>query len=444
MGLYLLEDDTRKQTIINNKKIITSAFECFKFLIAYTAQSNYNDLFNLYKVKKAFEYSWLHLDWFNGLSSGLIDTALELTCLPYVSVDKLSLNRILVPWSSTLAIDPFYNLIQDINPGFIPEKQNNLEWIEVALGYTSVQEKATGDYAFIIDEHKLCKILQTASSLDNIKAMLVIDPIEAVEEIKADADDDKVIVWLNSFLRMLTEEQTELLTSSYAFIPNQHRKLISREIGSLFLVEIGNEAIKLVAEGLKFDIKSTLIFQRIDPHSDVFANSTLDKVLNILIAKCDTITDDDLKEKQKRAGLISFLGWLIDNKKNDLIKESYVIVEKGREGAVINYAKRRLFSSASDKLIAPISLWPAFSLYAEILPKKYIMINETTDLLSVEQLEYLCAHDLIYISPLQHRRKPGKNDLKLLAGNAEDYLRLLNDKEEIVENDHAYSDWGFR
>jgi len=439
-GVYLLEDDKNKHTIINNKKIITSAFDCLEFLIAYTTQSNYNDLFNLFKVKKAFEYSWLYLDWLNGLSSKLIDTALELVCLPYAKDDKLSLNTILVPWSSALNIDSFYNLILDIKPGFIPKKQDNHEWIEVAFGYASVQDRETGDYSFIIDEHKLCKILQKASTLDNVSSMLVSDTSTAGQETQTDSEDDDVVAWFNRFLAMLSKDQTEQLTSAYAFMPNQYRKLVSREVGSLFLDEIGNETIKTVAEGLKFEIKSTLIFQGIIPCTEVFQSSTLDKVLTILTSKCHSITEDDLNEKQKRTGLISFLGWLIDNKKNDLIKESYVIIEKGREAGEVNYAKRRLFSSASDKLIAPTSIWPSFSLYAEILPKKYIMITEVADLLNLEQLEYLCALDLIYLSPLQQRRKPGKNDLKLLAGNTEGYLSLLNDKEEIVENDLEYSD----
>jgi hypothetical protein len=439
-GIYLLEDDAGKQTIINNKKIITSAFSCLEFLISYTAQSNYQASYNLFKVKKAFEYSWLHLDWFNELSSQLIDTILELACLPYELEDKLKLSTILVPWSSSLVIDSFYNLIQDIRPGYIPVKQENLEWIEVAIGYTSVQDKATGDYSFIFDEHKLCKILQKASSLDNVRSMLSTETSYSDEEIQLHTMNDKVIAWFNRFLAMLNKEQTELLTSSYAFIPNQHRKFILREIGSLFIDEIGNETIKYVAEILKFDIKTTLIFKQITPHNGVFSSSTIEKVFNILIAKCDSITDDDLNEKQKRTGLISFLSWLINHERNDLIRESYVIAEKGKEGTTIKYDKRRLFSSPSDKLISPVSIWPTLSLYAEILPKKYIMIAEYADLLSTEQLDYLCAQDLIYMSPLQQRKKPGKNDLKLLAGNTEDYLNLLNDKEEIIENDHAYSD----
>jgi len=69
-----------------------------------------------------------------------------------------------------------------------------------------------------------------------------------------------------------------------------------------------------------------------------------------------------------------------------------------------------------------------------------IMINEYSEYLLNDHFEFLVQNDLVYLSPLLQRKYPNKNELKLLVKKKEDYIKLLNEKEEIISNDIEFSD----
>lgn len=431
-GVYLGEDDQNKPTIIENKRIISSALAEFETLVAYSAEKKDLNFFNLFKVKKSFEYSWLDVSWLNGLASGLIDVIVN---SPYIPNKEglLKINKIIIPYSAIIPELDYYTLVLDLKPGYIPPFEETLEWIAITHEYSILQDKAISDYEFIVDEAKVCSLLEQAGNLDTVDA--IFDKEDGVEEEYASAKS-----WFNRFFKLLSKDQTEQLSSTYAIIPNQNNKLIKRAMNSPYFDEIANEEIKTVALNFNWDLKATLIFPGIVTKGEIFLTSILDNILNKLDKICDEITDDDLNVVSKRSALIKYLDWLVLNKKADLIRDTYVIVEKGRESSTISYSKRRLFQAASDKLLAPSGIWQEMSVYSEIIPRKFVLINEYTAAFPIEHFSYLFSQDLIFISPLLNRRSPNKNELKLLVRKQDDYAKLLNEKEEIINNDMEFSD----
>lgn len=431
-GIYLLEDDVNKVTIIENKKIVAEAIIDFETLIAYSAERKYSQFYNLFKIRNSFEYSWLHLDWINGLNSSLIDKIIN---TPYHSFEKglLKINEFIIPYSETIAREDFYKLLTDLKPGYIPEWHESDQWVNIAKEYSLLQKKSVGDYAFVIDESKLCQRLEQAGNLDTINAIFAT----VTEEPN---DYTEAVAWFNRMFNLLSKELTEQLSSVFAFIPNQNKKFIKRVVNSPYFDEIGNEDIKKVAQGFDWDLKATLIFSGIETKAEIFQKSYLDNILNGIDKICNDITEEDLNVVTMRTALIGYLDWLILSKKVELIKNAYVIVEKGRESTNISYSKRRLYQSGVDKLLAPTDIWPEMSIYSDIIPKKFVLIGEYAELLTPYHFDYLVSEDLIYISPLINRRNPNKNELKLLVRKKEDYSKLLNDKEEIINNDIEFSD----
>lgn len=431
-GVYLGENDENKATIIENKRIIKTAIKEFETLIAYCAETQYIHLYNLFKVKASFEYSWLDVDWLNGLCTDLINVIIDTPYVPF-NGKVLKINETIIPWSETIPEQDFYTLVSDIKPGFIPTVAESGEWIDIVRGYAELQDKAISDYAFIIDESKLCQLLETVSDLDILNSIFNT-------EFDGVLDYSQSIAWFNRFFNLLSKEQTEQLSATFAFIPNQKKKLVKRALNSPYYDAIGNEDIKMVATGFNWDLEATLIFPGIKTKKDIFQISQLDNILNGLNKICDEVTDESLGAPRQRTALIKYLDWLILNRKLELIRNAYVIVEKGRESNSVSFSKRRMFQSVSDKLLAPPEIWPEMSIYNDILLKKFILISEYAEQLSREHFDYLFSQDLIYISPLLQRRFPNKNELKLLVRKKEDYAKLLNGQEEIINNDLIFSD----
>ncbi len=127
-----------------------------------------------------------------------------------------------------------------------------------------------------------------------------------------------------------------------------------------------------------------------------------------------------------------------ENRKEEYIKDAYVVVEKGKNLTENSYAKKRL---SVDKLIAPSAIWnEKYSLYKDIISKKFIMIDDYSEYLTEAEYLYLQSEDLIYLSPIIIKKHPSKLDLKLLLKKAETNILPLNETGEMIEIEFEYSD----
>jgi hypothetical protein len=431
-GIYLSEDDHNKPTILENKKIITDSLNHLATLIKFLSEKQIKELYNLFKLTSPFEYPWLHKEWIESIYNEKINNLIETKSFK-LNLNHLRLNEMIIPYSESINEDSFFKLVTEFIPSKTPNRNDVSEWIIVAQGFSKLQKIKLNNYEFIIDENKLCERIEKKIKLDEIDAILKTETNAHFE--------NSALKWLNTFFELLSKEQTEYLCSKYKIIPNQKKELIKKELSVPYKDNIGNEEIKTVIEKFGWDIKSNLIHPDFVTKEGIFEEYTLDKVLINISNSSDKITDEQLIDLKVRNALIANLKWLIDHKKTQLIKDAYIVVERGQQSNEISYSKRRLFQNNSDKIIAPSLLWSAkFSIYKEIINKKFILIDDFTSKISSDDFNYLHSQDFIFVSPLIIKESPSKNDLKLLVKSPDSYLKLLNEKEEIIENSIEFSD----
>jgi len=433
-GLYLGAEDNDKPTIKENKRIVAASLDFLGTLIKYLSQQQTVALFNLFKLTSPFEYNWLDNEWLKSIYISKIDVLLEAECLK-VKESFLKLKNIAVPYSKTSDPKSFYNIVTEFIHGSSPQIVEADDWIMVADGFSKLEKKEIIGYDFVINENKLCRIIEEKGTLNEINEALEDKPSDEIESFTT------ALSWLNKLFNLLSKDQIEYLSSHYSIIPNQKKNLVKKELTTPFIDKIGDEKIKGVTEEFGWDIRSDLIYPGLNFKEGVFQSFSLEKALTYISTSADKIKDEQLTDIKTRKALISNVKWLIDNKNSTLLKDAFVVVEKGRESNEVNYSKRRLFQTNADKLLASSSNWvDSFSIYKDIVLKKFILIDEYMNQLTTDDFVYMESEGLIFISPLIFKSNPSKNDLKLLVKKPEDYSKLLNEKEEVIENNIEYSD----
>lgn len=434
-GIYLGGEDKDKPTIIENKRIVSNSLNCLIIIIKFLSEkNNITEIYNLFKIANPFEYTWLHKVWLENLYINIINALLN-TEIIKLKDKSIKLNNMVLPFSKSIDANHFYKLVTDLVHNLTPQFEEVREWIKVADGFSKLDSIDISIYGFIFNEEKLCKYIEEKKTLQEVNNNLI-------ENDPNDRDNLKpVITWFNKLFSLLSKEQTTTLASQYNIIPNQKKLLIKKNLNVPFLDKIGNENIKDVSVSFGWDVRSELIYQDIVFKEGIFISLTMEKVLTNISKYCDDITESKLEDVRNRKAFIENLKWLIDNKKLNLIKETYVIIERSKDSQQSRYEKRRLYKTESDKLLSPSSLWnDKFSLYKEIVSKKFILIDEYSDSLMIEDFKYLQSEDLIHICPLLIKKHLTKYGLKLLVSKEESYSKLLNEKGEIIDINIEHSD----
>lgn len=432
-GIYLGAEDKDKPTIKENKRIIDSSINCISILIKFLSEKEVLELYNLFKFESPFEYTWLHKEWLEGLYVTQINVLLDTECTKSKGL-SLKLKDIVIPYSETIEAQDIFKIVTDILSFATRQFSEVSEWVEVAKGFSKLEKKELVDYSFIINENKLCRIIEDKKTLSEINRKLIGNE-DGID------DHTAALKWLNYFFYLLSKEQFEYLISHHSIIPNQKKRLVKKELVTPYIDNINDENIKGVIEQFGWEIKSDLIYPGIVIKEGVLQSFTLEKALTYISSASSKITDDELLDPKIRRALLSNLKWLIDNRKEALLKEAFVIVEKGRETSELSFSKRRLYQTSADKLLAPSIQWlDKYSIYKDIVLKRFLLIDEYAKLLTKEDFDYLQSEDLIFTYPLLFKKYPSKNDLKLLVKVPESYSKLLNEKEEVVSNDIEYSD----
>jgi hypothetical protein len=430
-GIFLGLEDKEHPSIAINKNIIAQSIDSLSLVIKFISEYGVQRIYNLFKVTSPFEYPWLQKEWLENLYKSKIGILLETECLN-IKERSFNLNGLVIPYSTNNNHAQFYTLVTDLVKDSTPEYNEIEEWKLVARGLSKLEKKELSNYQFIVDEKKLCKIIEDQNILININKIVHKSDMGEDHELTAS------VKWFNNFYDILTKEQTALFSSNYKIIPNQNGVLVKREPSRPSIDIIGNEAIKSVAANFGWDIKSDLVYPGIYLKEGILQTVDMKETLDKIQLMSNSITDEQLNDVNIRKALIHYFQWLIENKKEEYIKDVFVIVEKGRISTEINYSKKRL---SVDKLIVPSTIWDdKYSLYKEIISKRYVLIDEYSDYLTADDFRYLKLEDLIFISPLINKKNPTKSEIKLLLKKTDSYSRLFNEKDEMVDVNIEYTD----
>lgn len=420
-GIYLGSDD--KPTITENKRIVEQSLLNFSHIIKHLSNRRVTGLFNLFRISKPFNYEWLQSDWLEGKLRDLVPVLLETECC-FTLQQPVKLNSIVIPFGEIISNTEFYKLISEFSPNLSPPLNENEQWIVVAKGFSELDNKHVSAYDFIVNEKKLCEQIELCQTLESLN-----------QHISKVIDAENIlpgIAWLNDFFNLLSKEQTEFFSSLYKIIPNQNETLVTRTTESPSLDGIGDDKIKKVAESFGWDIESELVYPSIRMKDGVLPKFTLEKVIQTIFQLSEKIPDGFLTDSKNRKALIHFFKWLLTNRRIDDLKSTYVIVEDSRESSETSYSKRRLFLSNSDRLLSPFQFWQTdFSLYRDLVKRKFILIDEYFEHLTTDDFNYLSQMELIFLTPLIKRTKATKQELKLLLKKEEEYFKLPIDKEEL-------------
>jgi len=215
------------------------------------------------------------------------------------------LNNMVFPYSKGIDASKFYELVTELVHDLTPKYEELIEWINVVDGFSKLDSVDISKYAFIFDEEKLCRLIESKKTLDEVHKNLAKKDNYDLQDLSTS------IIWFNNFFNLLSKEQTQHYTSDFNIIPNQKKELIKRTLNVPCFDNIGNEKIKTVSESFEWDIKSELIYPGITFKNGVFLTYNMEKVLTSISNLSDKITEEQLIDARKRKAHIIFLKWLI-------------------------------------------------------------------------------------------------------------------------------------
>lgn len=423
-GIYLGAEV--QDSITENKRILDKAFKYTSTLSGILSEKNTAQLFNLLKVHPAAKYEWLHPEWIDKQYKALVTSLLQ-TSLRFSPSKTASLVDIFIPVPISANQEYFYNLIKDFYPDKLPPYEDIAYWIEVTKGFSEIEGQKISDYTFVINESKICERLAALGTLREITTHL-----------STNTNSITPIGWLNRLYQILSKDQLETLSSNHAIVPNQLDVLLKRNATSPCLDGVKNEELKNVAELLDWKVRGELIHPEIKINDEVFPKLALEKTVENIFSLAGKLGLTELKEEKFRKGLIRFLKWLLDNNRNSDIGRAWVIVEDGKEAGEFTFMKRALFVTTSEKLLSPYPIWQnEFSLYRDLVKRKFVLIDEYSEHLTVEHFKNLSDKDLIHFSPLINRKNASTQELKILVKREEEGYILSKDIENL---DYEFSD----
>ncbi len=310
-GIYLRQEDKDHPTIAENKKIINDSLNSLGLLIKVLTDKQSKGIYNLFRFTIPFEYNWLQKEWLVNLYRNKINDLLETECLK-LNDKAFKLNSLVIPYSSNLDLNQFYNLVTEIIQESIPIYDEVIQWIKIAKDYSIIENKNLVSYYFIIDENKLCQYIEEKKTLFEISKSIDKDNIYGPLDLAG------TIKWFGNYFGLLTKEQTVLLSNKYNIIPNQNYILVKREPSKPLIDGIGDEKIKNVAASFGWDIKSELVYSGIDLKDGILLTVNLKYVLDKIQLLSNGISDEQLSEINKRKALIYYFQWLMRTEKKNI------------------------------------------------------------------------------------------------------------------------------
>lgn len=207
-GVSLIDDEDNEVSQMNCN-VLLRAVSLYNQFLSYVGQNkNWNDLYNLSRIRQPKRHSWIDFDWFQ--DNVLEPIRNELLYTPIVDVvngDRISIwnyegeRQVYFPYAEKDSIrKSIWQLSQKIYPQFVPIKEHINQWNEILW---------KDCYKFSISE--LSEEIQNRESLVGLS-----------EALKAEEKD--ALSFLNDYYSLLNLEENhikDILADKFTVIPNQ-------------------------------------------------------------------------------------------------------------------------------------------------------------------------------------------------------------------------------
>jgi len=425
-GIYLKNEGNESNGITKNKELITKslelAIEIFPELIK---KNNIKSLFNIFDFSKSKEYSWIENSWFTKLKCNLIDKITEKEFIHLCEVDY-KYHELYIPFS------PNENLLEDVwklvneskSYNVIPYAEQN-EWIKIADNFASLKNKDIFQENNVIGSKKLKNYVARKVKLTALK-----------DDLEADVYD-----WLDRFYKFIIDDLGEF-TLKKKILLNQEGEFIEAE--DLSWDEIKDDVLISISNKIDLDFSKKLISNEISIFeiTGVLAFKR-DSAVEGLKNKLNQLKETDYTIPEKLEANATFLKWLIDNSKIDVIKDLKILSIDKKEDSNLT---TRVFPSGKHLILPPKDFFKCeFPKYSEIIRDKDCMHHAYTNLLDNSDYEKLTKWGFIHYAPLVKRKeKLDPKTIDLLIQNSGDLTPLKDDDGKLtVEIELEYSDFAY-
>lgn len=255
-GVSLINDDENEYSKLNCELVIESV-ELFEELLSYADQNkNWNDLYNLARIKNPKRHSWIDYDWFkDNVVEAVRNKLLFISIVDIVNGDRVSIlndegqSQVFFPYAEKEVIrERIWQLSTKIYPQFTPRKEHINHWHEIIW--------------------KDCHKLSLPVLSDEIQAKRNLNIL--ADALKGEEKD--AIDFLNDYYDLLNLEENhikDLLADKYEVIPNQLGDL--KRKSDLHIDEKIDEELKKACSLVATDPREYLLHKEI-PTASKYAN----------------------------------------------------------------------------------------------------------------------------------------------------------------------------
>lgn len=208
-GISLIDDEDNEVSKINCNMVI-QAVNLYNLFLSYIGENkNWNNLYNLARIKIPKKHLWIDLEWFR--DNVVIPIQQKLLSTPIVDVvngERVSIlnendeHQVFFPYSVKTAVrEKIWELSKTIYPENIPKKESIDYWNEIIWNDC---------YKFSISE--LSKEIEESENINNLAGLI-------------DEQENNVIDFLNGYYDLLNFEQDhvkDIISDKFKVIPNQN------------------------------------------------------------------------------------------------------------------------------------------------------------------------------------------------------------------------------
>ena len=299
-GIFLKNSTTEE--VVENRRLLESAVELYKELVAQVSCKKVFDLYNLALTKipttdeKHFDRNW----YVNNVQTPIRTFLLSQKIVETNRGGKASLGEVFFPDTDFLKEDRerIWQFASDLNVRNLPVKEHIQKWSSVIWGECKK-----------VNIGVLTQDLKEKSNLTNLMK-------------NTDINNENVFNWLNDILKYIYEKDTILFNQS-EIVPNQEGSF--RDPKKLFLDEIDDKEIKEIAKLSGDDCYQYLV------HDDVFLeHHVANKTLQDLAQSITSLINQDREGDERNLAINKLIKWFESNKDigGDYFSELYGKKEK--------------------------------------------------------------------------------------------------------------------
>lgn len=425
-GIYLKNDGDESNGINKNKELISKSLELAITIFPEIIKKNkIRSYYNIFDFKKSRGFSWIDDIWLNELKIRLIK---EIVDKKFIQIDEkdYKYNELVFPYSpNENLLEDVWNLVNESKSFYVIPHTEQKKWITIAENFATLKNKDVFEESNIIGSKELKDYIAKKAKLEVLLEDIKVDPYGWLDRLYKFIIDDLGEFSLNKKILLNQEgDFVEAEELSWDEIKDEILISISKKIGLYFSKELISNDITV------FEITGVETYKR-------------DSAVEDLKNKLNQFKESDYTSPEILEANAIFLKWLIDNSKNDYIKDLKILSFDKKEDSNLT---SRVFSNGKHLMLPPKDFFKnEFPKYSELIRDKDCMHQSYMNSLKNSDFENLANWGFIHISPLVKRKeKLDAKTIDLLIQNSNDLTSLKDDDGKLtVEIELEYSDFAY-